>query len=540
MVHVIILAAGTIRNKINFLKYTFNSPALIPINTKPLASKIIDFYIDRLPKAKIHIVINTEVKDTVRKFLSEYEGIVNILPISHSKGVNDTLCQAMTALSPKGEVIVNLVSTIPTELAECGEVLVDEKIYSSDEWSSIGMNNKTKIFNYKNPNNETYGHAFIGIFRTKADMLLKALRQLNDDELGDLLYSVQHIYNQNELSFRKSEWIDCGHEMNYYKAKTKLISSRSFNKIEINSVKSTLKKKSLHHETQKNEIDFILDLPKSLSIYFPRIIKEIKRNNEYTEVEMEYYGYPSLAEYMLFWNINNGLWHNIFNALIRVMEEFQTYNSHINLNKFLEFYWGKTESRLASFKYQLGDKDNIFQDRIIINKVKYNNIQQYENQIKDRLSSIYEKTKFNIMHGDLCFNNILYDLYSGTIRLIDARGSFGKDLHGIYGDQCYDIAKITHSVIGKYDYIVNGMFSFSENKHNYRYKIFENINHNVLIEENKKIVKHFAYELKDIIFLVSLLFISMTPLHSDSVNRQKVFYIHGIKLLNESLGVNIL
>jgi hypothetical protein len=222
------------------------------------------------------------------------------------------------------------------------------------------------------------------------------------------------------------------------------------------------------------------------------------------------------------------------------MEEFQTYNSHINLNKYLEFYWGKTESRLTSFKHQIGDKDKIFQDTIIINKVKYNNIQQYENQIKDRLANIYEKTKFNIMHGDLCFNNILYDLYSGTIRLIDARGSFGKDLQGIYGDQCYDIAKITHSVIGKYDYIVNGMFLFSENKHNYRYEIFESNNHNILIEENKKFVKHFAYELKDIMFLVSLLFISMTPLHSDSVNRQKVFYIHGIKLLNESIGENIL
>ena len=366
------------------------------------------------------------------------------------------------------------------------------------------------------------------------------MRQLADDELGDLLYPVQYIYNQNELAFRKIEWIDCGHEMNYHKAKTKLISSRSFNKIEINSVKSTLKKKSLHHGTQKNEIDFILDLPRSLSIYFPRVIEETKRISEYMEVEMEYYGYPSLAEYMLFWNINSGLWHNIFNALIRVMEEFQTYNFHINLNKYLEFYWGKTESRLTSFKHQIGEKDKIFQDTIIINKVKYNNIQKYETQIKDRLVSIHKKTKFNIMHGDLCFNNILYDLYSGTIRLIDARGSFGKDLHGIYGDQCYDIAKITHSVIGKYDYIVNGMFSFSENKQNYGYEIFTSNNHNILIEENKNIIKHFAYELKDIIFLVSLLFISMTPLHSDSVNRQKVFYIHGVKLLNESLGENIL
>jgi len=60
------------------------------------------------------------------------------------------------------------------------------------------------------------------------------------------------------------------------------------------------------------------------------------------------------------------------------------------------------------------------------------------------------------MHGDLCFCNILYDINSQAIKLLDPKGSFGKI--GIYGDIKYDIAKLKHYVHGKYDFIINDLF----------------------------------------------------------------------------------
>ncbi len=45
MKDVIILAAGDISNKFKYLKSNVSCPALIPINTKPIAYYIIDFYI---------------------------------------------------------------------------------------------------------------------------------------------------------------------------------------------------------------------------------------------------------------------------------------------------------------------------------------------------------------------------------------------------------------------------------------------------------------------------------------------------------------
>ena len=139
------------------------------------------------------------------------------------------------------------------------------------------------------------------------------------------------------------------------------------------------------------------------------------------------------------------------------------------------------------------------------------------------------------MHGDLCFNNILYDLYSGTIRLIDARGSYGSKHTGIYGDQGYDIAKICHSGIGGYDYIVNGLFTFEENESGYSYKILFGENHEKVVEQNIDLLSYFGYTLNEMSYFMSLLFLSMTPLHNDNQERQKVFYLHGTKLLNEAL-----
>ena len=66
---IFILAAGTIRHKVNNLKYTFDSPALIPINTEPSASVIIKYYRNNFPKAKIHLAINKEILSKVKKFL---------------------------------------------------------------------------------------------------------------------------------------------------------------------------------------------------------------------------------------------------------------------------------------------------------------------------------------------------------------------------------------------------------------------------------------------------------------------------------------
>ncbi|RZI85100.1 MAG: hypothetical protein EOP38_06375 [Rubrivivax sp.] len=74
-----------------------------------------------------------------------------------------------------------------------------------------------------------------------------------------------------------------------------------------------------------------------------------------------------------------------------------------------------------------------------------------------RLSPLRSYEQHAIIHGDLCFSNILYNGALGTLKLIDPRGA--STLADLYSDPFYDLAKLSHSIEGQYDYINAGQFS---------------------------------------------------------------------------------
>ena len=136
-------------------------------------------------------------------------------------------------------------------------------------------------------------------------------------------------------------------------------------------------------------------------------------------------------------------------------------------------------------------------------------------------AKIYHDSTF--YHGDLHFNNIFYNFSSDTIIFIDPRGEF-------YGHYLYDIAKLNHSVNGHYDYIDEGLY-FQKNKKTFFYNkgdnevkaAFKDIFINNLTTLEKVIVNQ----------LTASLFLSMIPLHSESVQNQKLFYSEYLYFKNE-------
>ena len=59
-------------------------------------------------------------------------------------------------------------------------------------------------------------------------------------------------------------------------------------------------------------------------------------------------------------------------------------------------------------------------------------------------------------HGDPCLSNILFHRDIGLFRLIDPRGA--NTLDEAFMHPLYDLAKFSHSVLGGYDFINNGLF----------------------------------------------------------------------------------
>ena len=155
--------------------------------------------------------------------------------------------------------------------------------------------------------------------------------------------------------------------------------------------------------------------------------------------------------------------------------------------------------------------------------------------IDDCISKIDNKSHvFGVLHGDLCFSNILYDTRSDRIKVIDPRGIDAEGNFSCLGDLRYDLAKINHSVIGLYDHIVSGAYDLTEsNDLNFEFEIF-------IDERITKIQKIYLENMKlshltplNLMPETILLFLSMLPLHKDSPDRQNAFIANSLRLYQE-------
>ena len=537
--NVIILAAGSLKHNLRFINYTFDSPALVPINMGTVASNIIEFYQQQMPDCNIYLAVNEKDLVEVQNELQYYLKDIHLLSINLSSGINDTLCQVLQKLNSidlEDDVIINPVTTIPTQLPKINEVFISNETFQNSDFSLILTKYEQIIFRKKSSKSLYKANAFTGIFRVSFFELIKAINKVNDK--NDLLEIVQIIHRKKQLKYISINWIDCGHDINYFEAKAKLITSRSFNNINVDTHTGLIKKRSSNNKKFINEINFTKLLPSEVQIFFPRIVDTSFYSNQ-ASATMEYYSYPTMAEYMLYWDLSDAMWEKAFSVLQQPLNVFQKYKFSIGIKAYKSFYIDKLNSRIQEFKSQLPQKNYyLLEDEfLIINNEKYKNIKILKDKINRKLKSLYSEDDFCIMHGDYCFNNILYDYKSGIIRLIDARGSFGEQNIGIYGDIKYDLAKLTHSVIGKYDYFIAKLYKleFNANKE-ISLQVLDRQNYNLLKSLNINLINELGFSVNNIMFLTALLFLSMCPLHADDTERQKALYIQGIILLNETLN----
>ena len=145
-----------------------------------------------------------------------------------------------------------------------------------------------------------------------------------------------------------------------------------------------------------------------------------------------------------------------------------------------------------------------------------------------------ETNKLTLMHGDLCASNIITDNRSGTIKLIDPRGGLDtlfETENNILGDFRYDVAKLGHSLIGNYDYIVTGFYNLKKHDNGLNFEF--SLHH----EPKKNLEDFYFYKVKEmnldgkfINASIVNLFISMLPLHFDDKDRQLALLLNAYKL----------
>ena len=189
----------------------------------------------------------------------------------------------------------------------------------------------------------------------------------------------------------------------------------------------------------------------------------------------------------------------------------------------------KTRSRIDKWNR----KDIVLSDEVVIDGKKYLGINKCLEKLEKRIIRICNDSinYVSIVHGDPAFSNILFSPRNMIFKFIDPRGNFVIDT--IYGDYRYDIAKLRHCYHGRYDEIINDLFTVDENEKGLKIKFFKQASNYSMFDN---IIDKNNISIDDIELIEGLLFISMISLHSDYPERQLAFFIQGIKILNKQLG----
>jgi len=319
--------------------------------------------------------------------------------------------------------------------------------------------------------------------------------------------------------------------------------SRAFNSWEEDPVTGIITKKS-DTDRLKNEIDYYLLLPEELRIFFPRVIKFDTVNKNWFSLER--YGYPDVGKILTKKTNVEMDWDKFFEHLYKILliwkshTPFSTAISEVVDNTdCVAMYITKTETEVKAFKNQDRWPEVFLSDEIIINGQKYKSFDVIWPDIREYLTkSVIPSYNPCIIHGDFCLPNILYN-DSKIVKFIDPRGSFGK--LKIHGDQRYDIAKLSHSVNGGYEFLNNGLFSVSKRKdkvNEWEYKLIGSLEEkNKAKEAFEKVFIGSLANKKEIYLIEGLIFVGAAARHYENVDRQLALFLVGLERLNIAMSL---
>ena len=539
--NILIIPSAKLVNRELQNRYGKIVPILIPMKDKIVLDYIYEKYEEYYEE--INIILYEEYKKTSEIIKSRNYPKIKIKKISKLYDIGYgiyTVLNDYTNIDIKN-ISINFGDTVVENILSKlnKDIFCYSKSLEIDRWASFKYENEQLVIK-ENNNLKTdikKDRILTGFFNfLNKELLFKILSSKIKLNNGESLYRTMEEYNNHNKIFPvlEKDWIDFGHLDNFFKAE-KIVETRFFNQITIDKNRNILMKTSSEKEKLINEIKWFLTLPNELQWVTPRIYSYSLEFDK-PSVTMEYYAYPTLHHLYLYGNHNLDKWRQIFGRLFYVNKEISKYHLELSeekLKKILnEIYLNKTLERFKKLKSDKNFSKYFIYNFTINNKlfVKLETVEKILEKIINQLQ-INKTNYLTIIHGDYFFANILYEPTTGIIKLIDPRGDFGG--YGIYGDRYYDLAKLSHSVDGMYDFIVEDLFQLEESNNEFNYKILCSKQH----QEIKNIFySYFTKEEKiKIKFIQSLLFLSMIPLHKDKPKRQKVMLGVGMKLLYEIL-----
>ena len=493
--------------------------SLIELNYKPIISHIIDLF----PKQKTFVIPVGHKGDLVKQYLRVAHPKKKLLFVNITKYIGKDSGLGLTLI--KSKKFLNC----PFIFISC-DTIVKEKIktpnhnwvaYSGRKlpnYRGLKISKKKKVISFLDKNSLCSSNCFnyIGLagindYKNFWNILIK---NKNKSILEGEFYGIKNL--KKEIKAYKYKWYDTGNQVSLNITK---------NKLEKNIHKNILPKsdekiwfdQGLVIKYFKN-IDIVkkrVNRANQLKGFVPKIIKYSKNFYSYKEIPGE-----------IMSKVNDT---SVFKLFLSRLEKFHrpVINSK-NIKNYkticTEFYKEKTLSRIKDFY----DKFDINDNEIRINGLK-----------TKKLSILLKEVNWNYIcdpivsrfHGDLHFENIIFQKKSKKFFFLDWRHEFGRSKN--YGDVYYDLAKIMHGLIVSHDQVMKENFYIIKKKNNISLGIKRPKIYGQYLTIYKKWFSKSKYDLKKVNILTSIIFLNIASLHHYPYS--KYLYFLGKEMLDKNL-----
>lgn len=235
---------------------------------------------------------------------------------------------------------------------------------------------------------------------------------------------------------------------------------------------------------------------------------------------LSYNKFPGYPVYQI---LNRDIVKNLLLFLKKNLWDFtKTKNDKNFTNDCFCFYKNKTLERIETF-YK---KNSIKDKKTIINGIKTEKTQDYLKKIDWKYLSQGIRSNF---HGDLQFDNIIFNEKNNLFKLIDWRSDFNSNTDK--GDLYYDLSKLYAGSILSYHEIKKGNFNFENINGNIFFDFATNYSLNDSKNEIEKFILKEKIDLNKIKLITSLIYLNMSPMHTEPFSH--LLYFLGLSRLRD-------
>ena len=482
-------------------KTKFINKSLIEIKNKPAIAHIIDMF----PEDAEFVIALGHKGALVKEFLSLayprkifFFKVINPY-IGKDSGLGITLLQCRKFLQ-RPFLFISCDSIIPHKIKKLDFNWVGYSLNKNvSNYRSLKTKKNLVTDFYEKNKKETHGKAYIGFAGIKDyKTFWSALSSDRNKSIieGEIL-GLKGILKKNNIKAEKFNWYDTGN-LESYKAAQKKFFDKNQPNILVKSNESIWFQKNFVIKFS-NDKQFILKRikrSKIISNYVPKILAFGKNMYKYQYVRGKVLS--SILSVNLFKKLLLKL--KIFWKITRLdVKKTKAFNK-----KCYKFYYLKTLQRINMFYFQSKKHDQ----NNIINGTKIPKLSKLIKKINWSFISAGLPGRF---HGDLHFENIIFNKLKKKFTFLDWRQDFENDI--VIGDIYYDLAKLMHGIIVSHDHVNKKRFIISWKKNIINFKIAQSKSHkNSLIFYEKWLAQN-GYNISKVRIITSLIYLNIAPLH---------------------------